>query len=250
MYHLCIFGNPVKHSISPEIHKQFAKQAGIEISYVKIEPLLDQFENAVRTFQQSGGIGASITSPFKERAFALCDTVTERASIAKSVNTFLFQAGKIIGDNTDGVGLIRDITKNLHYSLQDKKIIILGAGGAVRGILQPLLNQKPAKIIIANRTLEKAKKMAGEFSVEWTDTLGNQIADVVIDCLPFNTNITLPNSFLFSENSLFYDLKYNQPMMDNKATIKANGHGMVLEQAAEAFFGWTGFRPTHYKETP
>ena len=243
MYRFCIFGNPIKHSISPQIHTAFAKQARLEISYAKIEPTVDEFEKAVRAFAQAGGHGANITSPFKERAFVLCDKTTERASIAKSVNTFLFQEEKIIGDNTDGVGLIRDITKNLHYDVRDKKIIILGAGGAMRGILRPLLDENPAKIIIVNRTLEKAKKMASEFSVESGNTLENQTADIVIDCLPFNTNYIIPDSFSFSENSLFYDLKYNQPMMENKATIKANGLGMVIEQAAEAFFGWTGFRP-------
>ncbi|MDP1574887.1 MAG: shikimate dehydrogenase [Coxiellaceae bacterium] len=243
MLRFCIFGNPIKHSISPQIHREFARQAGLEISYVKVAPKPDQFENAVRSFQQQGGHGANITSPFKEHAFTLCDSITERAGIAKSVNTFLFQDGKIIGDNTDGIGLIRDITINLQYGLGGKKIMILGAGGAVRGILQPLLNEKPREIIIMNRSLDNAKKMADEFSVDWLDTLENQTADVVIDCLPFNTTIALPDSFLFSNNSLFYDLKYNQIMLKNNATIKANGLGMVVEQAAEAFFGWTGFRP-------
>lgn len=242
----CIFGNPVKHSLSPQIHTAFAKQFSLTLSYEKIEPELPLFENAVRDFQQAGGHGANITAPFKQRAYAMCDNVSERARLAKSVNTFIFQDKKIVGDNTDGVGLIRDITHNLHYSLTNKKIILLGAGGATRGIINPLLNENPDSIIIFNRTRDHAKTLSAEFNIDYCDTLLHQSADVVIDCLPFNTGMTLPNDFAFSQDSLFYDLKYHQPMMPNQATIKAAGIGMLIEQAAEAFYRWTGYQPnTH-----
>lgn len=251
-YKLCIFGNPIQHSISPELHQGFAKQCGLNISYVKIEPALPDFEKAVLDFMRAGGHGANITSPFKERAFAMCDDVSERAAIAQSVNTFVFKDGKIFGDNTDGIGLIRDIKHNLQYDLKNKTIIILGAGGATRGILHPLLNENPKNIFIYNRTFEKAKQLAQQFSVHAIKTLENQQADVVINALPFDATILMDprdkpeadeKSFQFTNDSLYYDLKYNQPLIQNHATHQADGKGMVIEQGREAFWVWTGVLP-------
>jgi shikimate dehydrogenase len=256
----CILGNPVKHSMSPEIHTGFAKQFNLGISYVKIEPAYDQFEDAVRAFQKNGGHGANITAPFKERAFLMCDETTSRAHIAKSVNTFLFQSGKIIGDNTDGIGLLRDIKHHLQFSLTDKKILLLGAGGATRGILQPLIDENPAEILIANRSTKKAEALVNEFltlqkkpcllSANKTHLLNTTPIDVMIDCLPCDADTDIIQNIQFTPNSLFYDLKYHVKMRENTATIKANGLGMLMEQAAAAFYFWTGHYPNTSLHNP
>src|SRR3990167_611716 len=212
-YSLAIFGNPVAHSISPQIHTAFARQFNLDVSYIKIKPALNKFREAVLNFKNNGGFGANITAPFKCEAFSLATIKTDRAMIAQSVNTFIFQGDTIVGDNTDGVGLLWDIKNNIGYTLTGKKILILGAGGAVRGILHPLLMEKPAEIIIANRTIENPQKLCEEFSHYGQlrainfDQLTNDCVDVIIDGTGFDATISL--SLSLSQNSLFYDLKYN-----------------------------------------
>lgn len=249
-------GNPIEHSLSPLIHAEFAHQFSLDISYIKIKPELNAFEQTVFEFIKNHGVGCNITAPFKREAFEMSTTQSERAMIARSVNTFIFRDNNIVGDNTDGVGLVRDIKNNLHYSLTEKKILILGAGGAVRGILHPLLMEKPLEIIIANRTIENAKTLCDDFSSYGQlrymsfDELNNEEIDVIIDGTGFETKIALPDSLKLTKNSLFYDLKYNanhSPIkswaMKKNGSIIANGFGMLVEQAAESFYLWTGCRP-------
>lgn len=255
-YKLAIFGNPVEHSISPKLHAGFARQLNLDVSYIKIKPQLDGFREAVFDFKKSGGFGANVTAPFKQAAFEICTETSERAKIGQSVNTLIFRDNAIFGDNTDGVGLLRDITKNIGFSLNKKRILIFGAGGAVRGILHPLLMEKPAEIVIANRTIENAKKLCDEFSIYGNlrylgfDQLHNIGVDAVIDSTSFDSQLSLPESLSFNENSLFYDLKYNvknSPLAKwaelKNCRVIVDGYGMVVEQALEAFFLWTGYRP-------
>lgn len=257
MHKFCVIGNPVAHSLSPSIHAEFAEEAKLAIRYTKIHTERDQFKRCVEHFRAEGGHGLNITHPFKQQAYTLATQLTERAQLAKSVNTFLFQEnGEILGDNTDGIGFINDVTKNLQYSLAEKRILILGAGGAVRGILHPILTQAPSELIIANRTVEKAKQLADEFScfkkisVCALDTIQYLAVDVVIDGTAASANLSLPEKFLLPEKSLCYDLKYHgtptafmQWAKKNRASFISEGLGMLIEQAAEAFCLWTNYRP-------
>lgn len=256
-YKLCVMGNPIEHSKSPWIHDQFARELKLSVSYTRVKPEIDKFSLSVEQFRKDNGYGFNVTLPFKQDAYKIVTQMSERAKIAKSVNTILFGAdGAIIGDNTDGVGLIHDITKNLQYSLAKKTILIVGAGGAVRGILQPLLSQSPNKIIIVNRTKAKAEQLALEFSqygsVEGCgfDELKDTKVDVVLDGTGFNSHIPFPETFSISEDSLCYDLKYSdkptQFMIWAKqkgSKLIVDGLGMLVEQAAEAFYIWTGKKP-------
>ena len=256
IYKFCVMGHPIEHSQSPWIHAQFAEQAKLAISYIKIKPDLDRFAEEVEQFRIDGGSGLNVTHPFKQEAYRLASRKTERAEIAKSVNTILFREGEIIGDNTDGIGLIRDITKNLRYSLTGKTIVIFGAGGAVRGILDPILKESPKEVIIVNRTRDKATQLVSEFSsfkqlyVRNLDGLRDFSADVVIDGTTFFSPAEIPASFSLNTDSLCYDLKYSttptafmQWSKEKNGKIISDGLGLLIEQAAESFFVWTGFRP-------
>ncbi|MHB1949407.1 MAG: shikimate dehydrogenase [Gammaproteobacteria bacterium] len=259
-YKLCVMGNPIEHSISPWIHDQFATELKLSVSYTRIKPEIDKLSLAVEQFRKEHGYGFNVTLPFKQDVYKISTQRSDRAKIAKSINTIMFDSdGGIIGDNTDGLGLLNDITKNLKYSLATKTILIIGAGGAVRGILQPLLSQSPNKIIIVNRTVTKAEQLALEFASYGIvtgcgfDDLKNIRADVIIDGTGFNSQIPFPETLSISEDSLSYDLKYsNKPTQfmiwanakGSKLTV--DGLGMLVEQAAEAFYIWTGQRPnTH-----
>lgn len=255
-YSLCVMGNPIQHSLSPFIHAEFARQFSLDVSYSKIKPELNHFMEAVFDFINNRGFGCNVTAPFKQQAFEIATTRSERAMIARAVNTFIFRDGNIIGDNTDGIGLVRDIKNNLRYSLIGKKIVIIGAGGAVRGILHPLLMEKPNVIIIANRTLDHAKKLCDDFSVYGRmrcmrfDELYCEEVDVMIDATGSNTQVALPDTLFLSQNSLFYDIKYSNThshikshALKKNAGILADGFGMLVEQAAESFYLWTGCRP-------
>lgn len=256
-YKLCVMGNPIEHSQSPWIHQQFAKEFNLSIDYTKVKPDIDHFPLAVEQFRDDQGYGFNITQPFKQQAYKLCTEVASRAAIAKSVNTVTLGAdGNIYGDNTDGIGLVNDITSNLRYSLFKRTILIMGAGGAVRGILSPILSQWPAQVIIANRTIEKARKLADEFSALGHcigcgfDQLNHFTVDVVIDGTSFGSDLPIPEGLTLSENSLCYDLKYTGGSTQlaewakmNNSQVIANGWGMLVEQAAESFFIWTGEKP-------
>jgi len=255
-----VFGNPIKHSRSPQIHRAFADQTGQDINYVStlVEP--DQFQTAASQFFEAGGKGLNITVPFKQDAFAFVDQLSERARRAGAVNTLIRQDdNSILGDNTDGIGLVRDISKNLDWPITDKKVLLIGAGGAVMGVLEPLLKKHPALIVIANRTVSKAEKLATDFA-----DLGNIEGcsfTVLNDSDPFDLIINgssaslsgqlapVPESVL-STNTQGYDMMYAaEPtpfmrwMNDNGAQQTVDGLGMLVEQAAESFSLWRGVQP-------
>ena len=254
-----VFGNPVKHSKSPQIHSLFAKQAGITLAYQSIEVPLNGFADYVRAFSEQGGKGLNITVPFKEEACAICTDLTERARFSGSVNTIWFGKGSIIyGDTTDGQGLINDLTINHDLDLKNKSLLILGAGGSVKAILEPLLKQNPQRLMIVNRTVSKAESLVEKFSnigmIECCsyDDLANQSFDLVINGTSLSLKGELPAlpESLLNENACCYDLMYSDKttvFMDwasqYGASLVLDGLGMLVEQAAESFNIWHGFKP-------
>lgn len=254
-----VFGNPVAHSKSPRIHQLFAEQFGFDIDYQAIEAPLDGFVDAVNKFRDAGGKGCNVTVPFKQEAWELADKKSGRAEQAGAVNTLKFeQDGSILGENTDGVGLLRDLTLNLDTKLFDQRILVIGAGGAVRGILGPLIEQAPKKLVLANRTVEKAVELAKLFSTigpiepSGFEQLAGQKFDVVINgsAASLTGDVPpIPNN-CFKEGALAYDLMYSDkptPFMqwatEQGAAKVADGLGMLVEQAAESFALWWDQRP-------
>ena len=255
-----VFGNPVEHSKSPDIHHQFAEQTQQTMRYQKQLVAVDGFEMAAQEFFDQGGSGLNITVPFKLDAYHFAAQLTERATTAGAVNTLIKKDDIIIGDNTDGCGLLRDIRDNLQWPLAQQNILILGAGGAVQGILAPLLAAKPQSITIANRTLKKAQTLVEQFQ---------PLADTVcLSCLDYaaldgqytliinGTSASLAGQ-LPAVNSLIYQQAYCYDMMYSKgetaflqqakasgAQATADGLGMLVEQAAESFYQWRELRPT------
>ena len=253
-----VFGNPISHSQSPRIHALFAAQTGQAMSYEALLAPLDGFAASIQAFISAGGRGANVTVPFKEEAFRLATTLTPRAKAAGAVNTLSFADGAIHGDNTDGAGLVRDLTHNQGVDLAGKRLLLLGAGGAARGVILPLLEARPAALTLANRTEEKAFRLALEFAGK-TDTLpeacgfaqlAGQTFDVVINATSTglsDTPLPLP-PHLFAPHAVAYDMVYGRetPFMKQARTAGcrvADGLGMLVEQAAEAFFLWRGMRP-------
>ena len=160
-----VFGNPIKHSKSPQIHRMFAEQSKQQLSYRAHKVDVGKFADAAKSFFANGGKGLNITVPFKIDAYNFADELSDRARLAGAVNTLALQDdGKIYGDNTDGAGLVRDICENLAWEVTDKRVLLLGAGGAIRGVLEPLMKLNPSQVLIANRTVEKAQKLARDFS--------------------------------------------------------------------------------------
>lgn len=252
-----VVGNPIAHSKSPFIHTEFAKQTQQNISYERVLAPLDGFEATIRGLMQQGFKGVNVTVPFKFEAYALCDHHTEQAKLAGAVNTLKFTEHGIWGNNTDGDGLIADITHNLNTPIKGKRVLLLGAGGAAEGVFQPLLAQHPAKLVVANRTLDKAEKMVSKSfdsaikGVACTfEDLKNQQFDIVINATSAglsDTALSIPSS-VFAENCLAYDMMYGRetPFMAQaraSGAQVADGLGMLVEQAAEAFSGWRGVRP-------
>lgn len=254
-----VFGNPIKHSRSPFIHAGFAKQRDIVLEYraVRVEP--GDFDRAVGAFFDNGGTGLNITVPFKEEAAALVDEATPRASRAGAVNTLWRDgAGLLHGDNTDGIGLVRDMIANLGWTLQGSRVLIVGAGGAVRGVLEPLLRELPASIHIVNRTVERAETLAQEFgmlgdlSVGGYEDLAGRQFDLVINASSAGLSgeaAPLPAGIL-AERCCCYDLLYgSEPTgfmrwaAQNAAWAVSDGLGMLVEQAAESFAVWHRQRP-------
>lgn len=254
----CVFGNPIAHSKSPFIHGQFAAQTGEKLSYEAILAPLDGFAESVRAFIAAGGRGANVTVPFKEAACDLCDTHSERARLAGAVNTLSFADGRIHGDNTDGTGLVRDLTENLQTPLAGRRILLLGAGGAARGALGPLLDERPALVAIANRTATKAEELAARFAAHGTVRGGGYAAfsgerfDVVVNATSASLGGELPPLpvGIYAADALAYDMMYGKDDTPFLADARmrgvarlADGLGMLVEQAAEAFFVWRGLRP-------
>lgn len=252
-----VFGHPVEHSQSPFIHARFAAQTGQDLRYEARLAPLDGFAAAVDDFQASGGLGANVTVPFKEEAFRLCTRLTPRAERAGAVNTLVL-TGDRLGDNTDGAGLVRDLIHNLGRGLQGQRLLLLGAGGAARGVAAPLLAAQPQSLTIANATLAKAIRLAEEMADLGTVVAGGfaelsgRQFDVIINATSASLSgavLPLPSG-IFAPGSLAYDLMYGKDetlfMAQARAmgaAMQADGLGMLVEQAAEAFVLWRGVRP-------
>jgi shikimate dehydrogenase len=257
--HYAVMGNPIAHSKSPVIHTAFAEQTGEDIDYIAMLVEHGDFSNAVKAFQQSGGKGLNITVPFKNDAFAIADTHSERAERAGAVNTLLLaDDGSIRGDNTDGIGLVRDLTENHNISLAGQHLLILGAGGAVQGVLQPILEQQPTEIVIANRTASKAVALAKHFEDAGTisgcgfDDLQGKHFDGIINGTAASLQGELPPlpDDALNKQAWVYDMMYAArptPFMQWASSHGAgkvlDGLGMLVEQAAESFRLWRGIRP-------
>ncbi|MBW8371042.1 MAG: shikimate dehydrogenase [Thiobacillus sp.] len=247
-----VFGHPIAHSKSPQIHVAFARQTGQDMTYEAILAPLDGFADSVAAFIAAGGRGANVTVPFKEEAYRLANRLSARAQRAGAVNTLVFDGG-ILGDNTDGAGLVADLTRNLGCALAGKRILLLGAGGAARGVIEPLLEQQPAALVIANRTVGRAQELAELFghgirACGFEETGGPY--DVVINATAASLAGELPplSSALFTDDTLAYDMMYGRdtPFLTfarSHGAATADGLGMLVEQAAEAFALWRGVRP-------
>ena len=255
----CVMGNPVAHSRSPQIHAAFAEQTQQNIFYQAIQVDDGKFKTAIKEFQAQGGKGLNITVPFKGEAWEISENRSNRAERALAVNTISFDdAGNIIGDNTDGVGLICDLTINNDISIKDKDILILGAGGAVRGILDPLFDSKAGRITIANRTVSRAEELAEKFSDRADisacgyDELAGSSFDIIINGTSASLQGEVPPlpENLLNDNACCYDMMYSKSDTPFVSWAKAHGAikafdglGMLVEQAAESFFIWRGVRP-------
>lgn len=257
-----VIGHPVSHSKSPQIHAEFAQQTGEDVSYAAILAPLDSFEKTVSEFIASGGKGMNVTTPFKQQAYAMCNVLTERAQLAGAVNTLTFADGKILGDTTDGKGLIRDITGNLAFPIEGKSVLVIGAGGAARGTLAPLLRCNPSRLVIANRTHSKAAELARliapldkkqkHIEAKTFEVLSNDSFDLIINATSASMENKLPEipKNIQFKQALIYDLMYAKlPTAFMKfasglgAARVSDGLGMLVEQAAESFFVWRGVRP-------
>jgi len=261
-----VIGNPISHSKSPLIHRMFAEQTGQDISYEAIEAPLDNFEGTVRDLISQGYKGCNVTVPFKQRAFqlALLGITTiqpEEIDDVQAANTLIFSNNSITLKNTDGIGLVRDIQENQGISLSNKRILLVGAGGAAQGVIHPILNTSPTLLIISNRTIERAVSLIKlverrskykNISVKALtfEQLGNEQFDVVINATSAglsDSTIPLPDT-IFAPGALAYDMMYGRetPFMafsrQHGARV-ADGLGMLVEQAAEAFYIWRGVRP-------
>ena len=254
-----VMGYPVSHSRSPLIHKLFALQTGENLQYELLQVAPEKLEAAVRQFQRTGGKGLNITVPHKRAVTRLVDQMSERAATAGAVNTLAFQDGKIIGDNTDGIGLLRDLAVNLGLAIEGANILILGAGGATRGIIGPLLEMQPSSVCIANRSLGKAKALADKFSPSGPVSASrfrvvpvSEPYDLVINATSAGVQGEAPPypAAAISATTFCYDLSYGlKPTpfslwaRENGAAQSVMGWGMLVEQAAESFNIWRGVRP-------
>lgn len=251
-----VIGNPIAHSKSPDIHARFAQQTVQDLTYERLLAPLDGFEEAVRAFVAAGGKGMNVTVPFKLDAHAIATSLTERAKAAGAVNTLIFNGDKIVGDNTDGMGLVQDIVKNAGVAIAGKSVLLLGAGGAARGVILPLLDQQPARLVLANRTLSKAEELAAQFGadgkVEVSSFEALQIPfDIVINATAASLTADVPPiaPSVFTAHTLAYDMMYGAAptsFMQFAAQHGAqtrDGLGMLVEQAAESFFQWRQVRP-------
>jgi shikimate dehydrogenase len=258
-----VIGNPIAHSKSPFIHARFAEQTGEPVEYGRLLAPVDAFVPQVRAFVEAGGRGLNVTVPFKLDAHALADTLSPRAAAAGAVNTLRFDpAGSIYGDNTDGFGLVRDIEVNLGVSLAGARVLLLGAGGAARGVVLPMLERAPRVLTIVNRTATKADALVAQFAQAARDAGcrltggGAQAAepdvyDVIVNATAGSLDGALPecDDRAFGGQTLAYDMMYGaQPtvfMLHAQAlgARAADGLGMLVEQAAESFYVWRGVRP-------
>jgi shikimate dehydrogenase len=259
--HFAVIGNPIHHSLSPQIHAAFAKEAGLLINYEAVLSPLDEFKNTLQTLIIKKFSGANITLPFKKEAYELVSSHSNHAKIAESVNTLEFKEGEIIGHNTDGIGLVRDLEQNLHVDLNSKKILIIGAGGAAEGVIYSILEKKPTELTLTNRTIEKSNVIQNKMHVYVQNfdvnlnvieiaKLPHHYFDVIINA----TSASLRDADLnmddkvFHEGSLAYDMMYGKEttfikQAKSRASKISDGIGMLAEQAAEAFYIWHQIKP-------
>ena len=254
-----VMGNPVAHSKSPQIHAMFAEQCGIRLEYERIQADPGGFDQAVSNFEANGGRGLNITVPFKLEAFRLATSTSDRARRAEAVNTLAFrEGGERFGDNTDGAGLLHDLESNLDSRLRGRRVLMLGAGGAVRGVLEPLLGAGPAQLVLANRTVDKAVALAAHFrdlgGIEACgfERVGAEPFDVILNGTAASLSGDVPPipGGAVGGQTLAYDLMYaDEPTpfmrwaLEQGAGRAVDGLGMLVEQAAESFHVWHGVRP-------
>ena len=253
-----VMGNPIQHSLSPHIHRLFAETSGQSLSYEAMLVAEDGFTRAVDDFFQSGGKGLNVTVPFKEQAWKMATKRSQRAELAGAVNTLSFVDNEICGENTDGVGLVRDILQNHQHPIKGKRILIVGAGGAVRGVLAPILAEEPAELVLANRTVSKAETLAthfqdhGKIQACGFELLDDRPFDLLINGSSASLSGQLPPlpSTCIGPHSGCYDMMYgakqtvfNTWAAQQGAAKVMDGLGMLVEQAAEAFFIWRQLRP-------
>jgi len=253
-----VIGNPIAHSKSPQIHARFAEQTAQVIQYERLLAPLDGFDQTLKSFIASGGRGANVTVPFKLEAFRAATELSSRARAAGAVNTLRFQEGVIFGDNTDGVGLARDIVHNAKKEIQGQRLLLLGAGGAARGVIEALTAQNPSQLVIANRTPQRAHELVQQFSGDTSTILqASSFADLegsfdmVINATSASLASELPAipSSVFKSQTFAYDMMYSasptlfMQMATSHGAITRDGLGMLVEQAAESFFVWRGVRP-------
>ncbi|MBJ8444359.1 shikimate dehydrogenase [Acinetobacter bereziniae] len=250
-----VIGNPIEHSRSPELHHAFAKKTGIDLNYSRRLAPLDGFESSVHEFFSQNGVGMNVTVPFKEQAFAMCTQLTERAKIAKAVNTLWMENGELHGDNTDGQGLV-DAIKALDWDLKDADLLIIGAGGATRGVIYPLVKAGVKKIVIANRTLARAEQLVADLadSVPEAQLMACDLTalqgqfDLVINATSASLSgdaLILPETLTFNHA---YEMAYGKAssfieQAKARQVPSSEGFGMLVGQAIEAFYIWNGIRP-------
>ncbi|WP_322063101.1 shikimate dehydrogenase [Paraburkholderia sp. J63] len=257
-----VIGNPVAHSKSPYIHAQFAAQTGEPVEYDRLLAPLDGFVEHVQAFRAAGGRGLNVTVPFKLEAHALASRLSPRAAAAGAVNTLRFDEDGIFGDNTDGFGLVRDIEVNLGVSLKGARVLLLGAGGAARGVVLPMLEREPREITIVNRTAQKAHALVEQFEGAARElaclingggpnAVDPKPYDVIVNATAGSLDAALPecDARAFGAGSLAYDMMYGaEPTVfmrhaESLGARASDGLGMLVEQAAESFFVWRGVRP-------
>jgi shikimate dehydrogenase len=252
-----VIGNPISHSLSPAIHSHFARQLGEPLEYAALLAPLDDFAGAARRFFDGGGRGANVTLPFKLDAFRFAGRVSERARLAGAANLLAMEDDGIRADNTDGIGLVADLVENLGVALEGSRILIVGAGGAARGVIAPLLEAAPQRIVIANRTAERARELAQRFAAKGRvdaaalDAIPEEDFDLVLNATSTSTRgepLALPDRTLRA-GALAYDMAYGPGAASFLARARAHGMkatdglGMLVEQAAESFRQWRGKRP-------
>ncbi|AOI62521.1 shikimate dehydrogenase [Burkholderia territorii] len=260
--HYAVIGNPIGHTKSPLIHGLFAEETRQDLRYTAIEgPVEPQeaFADVVRAFAAAGGKGMNVTAPFKLKAFAMADECSERATLAGAANALKFEDGRILADNFDGIGLVRDIEVNLRLSLAGKRVLMLGAGGAARGALLPFLEAGPAEMVIANRDVAKGRALAAQVAGRgalvacgYADLERMGRFDLVVNATSASLTGDLPPvpPGVFSPKGTAYELAYGKRLTpflrlaSNAGVLGvADGVGMLVEQAAEAFAWWRGVRP-------
>ncbi len=254
-----VFGNPIKHSKSPLIHAAFARQFDLQLQYRAVRVEIDGFAQAARSFFDGGGAGLNVTVPFKQEAFELADTLSDRALRAGAANTLTpLPTGGIAGDNTDGIGLVSDMVINLGWAVRGLRVLVLGSGGAVRGILEPLMRERPKELLIVNRTADRAAQLASEFAdlgpIEGGaySLIGSRQFDLVINGTSAGLSGEMPElpASLLTDHSCCYDMVYGaEPTVfmrwaaHHAAWAVSDGLGMLVEQAAQSFYLWNKAKP-------